>query len=110
MCRRDWRQPHTYLPRGRRARSSPDATHCVVSLRPVTHRQVATFLREHPREVVLLDLQHVRAAPTAEAHAKLLGQARAALPDPRRGRRLAARSSAVRPAAPANRSRSTWRR
>ena len=38
--------------------------------------QVAQFLREHPREVVLLDLQHVRAAPTAEAHAKLLGQAR----------------------------------
>lgn len=39
--------------------------------------QVAEFLREHQREVVLLDLQHVRAAPTAEAHAKLLGQARA---------------------------------
>lgn len=38
--------------------------------------QVAEFLREHQREVVLLDLQHVRAAPTAEAHAKLLGQAR----------------------------------
>jgi hypothetical protein len=31
-------------------------------------------LREHPREIVLLDLQHVKAAPTAEAHAKLLGQ------------------------------------
>lgn len=36
--------------------------------------QVASFLRQHPREVVLLDLQHVKAAPTAEAHAKLLGQ------------------------------------
>ena len=36
--------------------------------------QVAEFLREHPREIVLLDLQHVKAAPTAEAHAKLLGQ------------------------------------
>lgn len=36
--------------------------------------QVAEFLREHQREIVLLDLQHVRAAPTAEAHAKLLGQ------------------------------------
>lgn len=31
-------------------------------------------MREHPREIVLLDLQHVKAAPTAEAHAKLLGQ------------------------------------
>ena len=38
--------------------------------------QVAEFLREHQREVVLLDLQHVKAAPTAEAHAKLLGQVR----------------------------------
>ncbi len=35
---------------------------------------MAAFLREHPREMVLLDLQHVKAAPTAEAHAKLLGQ------------------------------------
>ena len=35
---------------------------------------MAEFLREHPREIVLLDLQHVKAAPTAEAHAKLLGQ------------------------------------
>ena len=35
---------------------------------------MAEFLREHQREVVLLDLQHVKAAPTAEAHAKLLGQ------------------------------------
>jgi len=36
--------------------------------------QVAAFLREHTKEVVLLDLQHVKAAPTAEAHARLLGQ------------------------------------
>jgi len=41
---------------------------------PLALAQVAEFLREHPREIVLLDLQHVKAAPTAEAHAKLLGQ------------------------------------
>lgn len=35
--------------------------------------QVAAFLATHPREVVLLDLQHVKAAPSVKAHMDLLG-------------------------------------